>query len=69
MGIDLVPPFITGANAAIMPIGDQTLAFKQRQVFLELIAQSLVLVGVGIEDFKRHKRLQDEGRGIARWGK
>jgi hypothetical protein len=28
--INLIPPFITGANAAIMPTGNQTLAFEQR---------------------------------------
>jgi hypothetical protein len=54
VSIDLVTPFLTSANAAVVPTDNQTVSSQQRKLLLEFVAQLLVFVGVRVKDFKRH---------------
>src|SRR5262249_6953196 len=57
VGIDLTPPFVARADAAIMPRDDESVPFEDRQMLLDLFAETLVFVSVRVKQLNRHTGL------------
>src|SRR5208337_1964978 len=51
--VELTPPFLACPDSSVMPTYDIALPLQESQVLLELVPQSLILVGVSVEQADR----------------
>src|SRR5579863_8364593 len=56
MPVDGLSPIGAGDNLPVMPAADHSLATQEAQMLLQLGAQGLILVGIGIKDLHRGRR-------------